>query len=334
MNGVGKKENNPVNISVIIAAKNEAENIDTLLESLKSLNYPSEMFEVIFVDDNSIDGTYQKLKSKTDSIENFLVLESKTFGMNGKRDALSLGINNAKYPNILIMDADCHPEINWLQAYSSKFNQGYEMSFGVAPFYQKKNLVNKISCFENLRSSILSFSMASFGFPYTAAARNFGFTKKAFESLGEYTKTKDTLSGDDDLLLREAVKHKMKFGIVTESDSFVYSETKKTFKEYFQQKARHTQTSFYYLLKHQIILGLWHLLNLSFLLSPLLMFVNPVPGVLLPGKLIIDFIVVKSNQKKFSYKFSVIEVFYLQILYELLLVFHFFNARFSEVKWK
>jgi len=258
----------------------------------------------------------------------------KTSGMSGKREALSFGIKNSKYPHILITDADCRHESNWLQAYSNKFNQGFEMVFGIAPFYQKKKLVNKISCFENLRSSLLSFSMASFGLPYTAAARNFGFTKNAFESLQGYSKTKDTLSGDDDLLLREAVKRKMKIGFVTEAGSFVFSESKKTFTEYFQQKARHTQTSFYYLLKHQITVGLWHLLNLYFLFSPLMMVINPLFGFLLPSKLIVDFVVVKANQRKFSYKFSVIEIFYLQIFYELLLVFHFFNARFSEVKWK
>jgi len=334
MNGEGKKENNPVNISIIIAAKNEAKNIDDLIESLKNLNYPAEMFEVIFVDDNSIDGTYDKLKLKTESFKNFLVLELKTLGTNSKREALSFGINYSKYPHILITDADCRPEINWLQAYSSKLNQGYEILFGIAPFYQKKNLVNKVSCFENLRSSLLSFSMALIGFPYTAAARNFGFTKRAFELLGGYSKTKDTLSGDDDLLLREAVKKKMKIGVVTESYSFVYSGSKKTFKEYFQQKARHTQTSFHYIIKHQIMLGFWHLLNLSFLFSPLLMFVNPLLGVLLPAKLIIDTIVVKSHQKKFSYKFSAAEIIYLQIFYEIFLIMHFFNARFSEVKWK
>jgi len=334
MNGKGKKENNPVNISIIIAAKNEAKNIDDLIESLKNLNYPAEMFEVIFVDDNSIDGTNDKLKSKIDSIKKFSVLELKTSGMSGKREALSFGIKNSKYPKILITDADCHPEVNWLQAYSSKLNQGYEMLFGVAPFYQKKNLVNKISCFENLRSSLLSFSMALIGFPYTAAARNFGFTKKAFEELGGYSRTKDTISGDDDLLLREAVKRKMKTGVVTEPGSFVFSESKKTFKEYFQQKARHTQTSLHYLKRHQVIIGFWHLLNLYFLFSPLMMVINPLFGFLLPSKLIVDFVVVKANQRKFSYKFSVIEIFYLQIFYELLLVFHFFNARFSEVKWK
>ena len=334
MNSEGKNENNPVNISIIIALRNEEKNVDGLFDSLINLDYPTELFEVILIDDNSNDGTYDKLKSKTDSIKKFFVLESKTSGVSGKREALSFGIQSSKYPYILITDADCKPQRNWLQAYSNKFNLGNEILFGVAPFYQHKNLVNKISCFENLRGTLLSFSMALFGLSYTAAARNFGFSKNAFESIGGYSKTKDTISGDDDLLLREAVKNKMKIGVVTKSGSFVYSETKNSFQEYLQQKARHTQTSFHYLIKHQIILGFWHLLNLSFLFSPLLMFFNPILGVLLPAKLIMDFIVIKSNQIKFSYKFSITEIFYLQIFYEIILIIHFFNARFSEIKWK
>jgi cellulose synthase/poly-beta-1,6-N-acetylglucosamine synthase-like glycosyltransferase len=334
MNGNGKNENNPVNISVIIAAKNEEENIDNLVESLKSLNYPVEMFEVILVDDNSTDGTFEKLKLKTNTNKNFSVLELRSNGSNGKREALSIGINNSKYPYILITDADCKPESYWLNACSGKFRAGSDMCLGIAPFYQSKYLVNKISCFENLRNSILSFSMALLGLPYTATARNFGFTKNAFDSVLGYSNTKDTISGDDDLLLREAVKKKIRIGVVTGPGSFVYSETKKTFKNYLQQKARHTQTSFHYLKNHQFILGFWHLLNLSFLFSPLLMFFNPLLGLLLPAKLITDFAVVKSNQTKFSYQLSIIEIFSLQIFYEILLIVHFFNARFSSVKWK
>lgn len=334
MNGYGKKEITPVNISIIVALRNEESNVDGLVESLSSLGYPEEYFEVILVDDNSTDGTIEKLELKTRTFKNFLALESKTSVVMGKRDALALGIQSSRYHYVLITDADCRPQSNWLQAYSDKFKSGYEILFGVAPFYQREYLVNKISCFENLRGTLISFSMATLGLPYTAAARNFGFTKKAFESLGGYSKTKDTISGDDDLLLREAIKNKMKIGVITESGSFVYSETKNSFNEYFQQKARHTQTSFHYLIRHQVILGLWHLLNLSFLFSPLLMFFNPILGILLPSKLIMDFMVVKTNQKKFSYTFSITEIIYLQIFYEVLLIIHFFNARFSEIKWK
>jgi|WetSurSiteA1Bulk_404760.scaffolds.fasta_scaffold06553_2 cellulose synthase/poly-beta-1,6-N-acetylglucosamine synthase-like glycosyltransferase len=334
MNDSGKNENNPVNISVIIAAKNEVGNIDSLVKSLNSLDYPIEMFEVILVDDNSTDETFEKLKLKTNTNKNFSVLELRSNGSNGKREALSLGIRNARYPYILITDADCRPQIDWLKACSKKFSLGYDMIFGIAPFYQRQNIVNKISCFENLRSTFLSISFASIGLPYTATARNFGFTKNAFESLGGYSLTKNTIGGDDDLLLREAVKNKLKIGVVTEPGSFVYSETKKTLKDYLNQKARHTQTSFHYLLKHQFILCVWHLLNLSFLFSPLLMFFNPLLGLLLPAKLITDISVVKSNQTKFSYQFSTIEIFSLQIFYEIFLIVHFFNARFSSIKWK
>ena len=334
LNSGSKNDSHEVNISIVIAAKNEEENINELINHLRILDYPPEMFEVILVDDNSTDDTLSKMREQTEFLINFSVFSTKTSGASGKREALSLGISNSEYPYILITDADCRPERNWLKSYSKKFGQGYDMLFGIAPFFQRKNLVNKISCFENLRSSVLSFSMASIGLPYTAAARNFGFSKSTFISLQGYSKTKDTKSGDDDLLVREAVKNKMKIGVVTEPGSFVYSETKKTFSEYFHQKARHTQTSFRYLLKHQVILGFWHLMNLAFIFSPLLMVSNPLFGILLPAKLLIDISVVKSNQKKFSYDFSIVEIIYLQIYYELLLIIHFLNARFADIKWK
>ena len=333
-NGDGKNENTQVNFSIIVALKNEQENIDALVESLKNLDYSIEMFEVIFVDDSSTDGTYEKLKIKTNTLKNYSVKKLKPTGLRGKREALTIGIQHSKYPFILITDADCHPQKNWLSACSAKFESGFDMIFGIAPFYQNENLINKITCVENLRAGLLSFSMAKLGLPYTSAARNFGFTKKAFEAIGGYSNTKDTLSGDDDLLLREAVKRKLKIGVVTDPGSFVYSETKKTFKEYLQQRARHTQTSFRYLKKHQFILGFWHLINLLFLFSPLMLFVNAWFGILLPAKLLVDLIVIKSTQNKFGYKFSVVEIFYLQIFFELFLIVHFFNARFSEIKWK
>ena len=229
INKVDKNETvNPdnVKISVIIAAKNEEENVKHLIESITNLDYPEGNFEVIVVDDNSTDNTLNELINYNNNKNHFKIVELKPTGQKGKRDALAFGIQQAQYPFILITDADCQPETNWLKEYSNKFQSGYDMLFGIAPFYQNKTLVNKISCFENLRSSLLGFTMAVLGIPYTASARNFGFTKSAFNKIGGYSKTKDTLSGDDDLLIREAVKNKLKIGIVIEQGSYVFSETK------------------------------------------------------------------------------------------------------------
>ncbi|MDH3268357.1 MAG: glycosyltransferase, partial [Ignavibacteria bacterium] len=68
-----KNESNEVNISIVIAAKNEAENINELINQLRKLDYPPEMFEVIFVDHSSTDGTLIKMKEQTASFKNFSV---------------------------------------------------------------------------------------------------------------------------------------------------------------------------------------------------------------------------------------------------------------------
>src|ERR1035441_6062701 len=55
--GQGWKSKNPVFISIIIAARNEEENIGHCIKSIIEQTYPSQMFEVIVVDDHSTDST-------------------------------------------------------------------------------------------------------------------------------------------------------------------------------------------------------------------------------------------------------------------------------------
>ena len=46
-------------VSVVVAARDEINHIRDLLEGLRNLDYPAELFEVILVDDHSSDGTYE-----------------------------------------------------------------------------------------------------------------------------------------------------------------------------------------------------------------------------------------------------------------------------------
>ena len=170
--------------------------------------------------------------------------------------------------------------------------------------------------------------------PYSAAARSFAFRKSAFEKVSGYSNTTETLSGDDDLLLREAVKNNMKIGTFTEPDSFVYSSAPKTCAEYFKQKKRHLQTSFYYLPKQKLFLAFWHIINLISLLSILLVFWNPVFALPFAIKLISDYIIVITHQKELGHSFNFYEIFYLQILFEIFIVINFFNSLFGKVEWK
>ncbi len=321
-------------LSLIIAAKNEKENINSLIDSLKQLDYPNENFEVIIVDDNSTDKTSEFIQARISDKQNFVLIRADRKEIEGKKGALTIGIRNAKNNFIIITDADCKPEINWLQTMAGGLEYGYDFVFGVAPIQSGKSLAEKISAFENLRNTFLTIAAVGLNVPYSAAARSFAFRKSSFERIGGYSKTTETVSGDDDLLLREAVKKRMLIGTVIEPDAFVYSSSPETFSEYFKQKRRHLQTSFHYLPKQKLFLGFWHLINLISLLSLVLVFITPLLALPFAVKLVYDFFVVIIHQKKLGHSFKLYEIVYLQILFEVFVVINFFNSLSGNVKWK
>lgn len=325
----------PSEISVIVPAKNEELVIADCINSLMRLDYPEHKFEVIIVDDHSSDNTYSSGLELALTRNNFKVIKADNKTLPGKRGALLKGIEEAEYPVIMITDADCLPSPGWLTSASALFNQGYDFIFGPAPLIREPdNFISSLSCIENLKSSFLSFSLASLGLPYTAAARNMGFSKEAFFKIGGYSNTQDTISGDDDLLLREAVKNGLKIKAFYDKNAMVFSKTPLSLSEYLRQKTRHTQSSLHYLFKHKIILGSWHLLNLFIIFSPFLVFrdLNFVwPAAF---KLSTDIIILSLIQKRYGYHFNIIELFYLDITYEIFLVINFLNSLFRKVGWK
>ncbi len=323
-----------ITLSVIVAAKNEEKNLPALISSLVKQSYAADLFEVIIIDDNSSDNTFEKAKSLTENFYHFSIYKVTDKKYSGKKGVLEFGIAKAKNPFVLITDADCQPDKKWIESFARKLDSDNDFVFGIAPFIQDKTLVNKISCFENLRTQLLTLSFANLGLPYSAAARSFGFRKNSFDKLSGYQNTTETLSGDDDLLLREAVKHKMKIDIVADDDSFVYSNTSKSFAEYLKQKTRHTSTSLHYLFIHQLLLGLWHLINLFMLFSPLLMIFNIKFLILFLVKVLGDIYLISSTKDYFNYKFNFLEIVFYQVIYEILLIINFFNAIFRKVEWK
>jgi cellulose synthase/poly-beta-1,6-N-acetylglucosamine synthase-like glycosyltransferase len=333
---IGKKNN--INfkqkLSIVIAARNEEKNINSLLNSLEKLNYPNENFEVIIVDDNSSDKTAELIKPILYKKNNYIFIKAENKEFEGKKGALSIGIKNAKYNFIVITDADCKHNNNWLNALAGGLDYGYDFVFGVAPILKGNTLVEKLSAFENLRNTYLTIAAVGLNLPYSAAARSFAFRKTSFERVGGYGKTIETLSGDDDLLIREAVKHKMLIGTVVDPDAFVYSAAPKSFNEYFKQKHRHLQTSFHYLFTQKVFLGFWHLINLISLLSIVLCFISPILVLPFAVKVVYDLFVVTKHQQDLGQDFKFYEILYLQVLFEIFIVVNFFNSLSGKTKWK
>jgi glycosyltransferase involved in cell wall biosynthesis len=325
---------NQVRISIVISAKNEAVNIPFLLNSIQKLIYPKDCFEIIIVDDNSTDSTLCIVESYKSQLTNLKVIKAENKKYPGKKGALALGIKNATNDYILITDADCIVNPEWLIRYSEKFKESYDFLFGKAPFYKRPGIINAISRFENIRTFLLYIIALKLHFPYSATARNFGFCKSSFYKIKGYANTIETLGGDDDLLIREAVKYKMKIGYIDNKEAAVYSETKVRFYDYLAQRSRHTKTSIYYLLAPKLFLAGWHIINLVLVFSFFAGFFYEwlfIPFII---KILSDITIVKKNESKYDYKFGYLQIIYLQIIYEFLIVINFMNALFRKDKWK
>ena len=99
-------------VSIVVPARNEADIIERSLSSLLHLDYPD--FEVILVDDQSVDGTAEiaATMAATDSKLSVITGDELPSGWVGKSWALHQGVSRARGEWLLFTDADCihHPQ--------------------------------------------------------------------------------------------------------------------------------------------------------------------------------------------------------------------------------
>jgi len=115
-------------ISVVIPSFNEEGNIEVLatklIQVLKSLPY---LYEVIFVDDGSSDGTMKKLQSLSSIDDNLYYLElSRNFG---HQNALKAGYDYADGDCVISMDSDLQHPPELIFQFLEKWEEGYDIVY-------------------------------------------------------------------------------------------------------------------------------------------------------------------------------------------------------------
>ena len=142
-----------MNISIVIPVYNEEKNIIILYKLLKSV-LSKYQYEMIFVDDGSVDNTSSVIKdiSKKDKKVKLISFQRNY----GKSDALSAGFDNAKGDIIITLDGDLQDDPKEIPRFIKKLNQGYDLVVGWK--FKRKDPLTKIipSKFFNLLTSFLT----------------------------------------------------------------------------------------------------------------------------------------------------------------------------------
>lgn len=244
-------------ISVIIAARNEADNIYENLPFILSQNYPE--FEVIVVVNQSVDESKYILDAYQQQYKNlrFTIVEKNKHLRPGKKLSLNLGIKAAKYEHLVMTDADCKPATqNWLMEIGNSFTDKKKIVLGYGPYAPEKGFLNKVIRYDTAWIAInyMSFSLARM--PYMGVGRNLAYTKEVFQNANGFKSHYSIASGDDDLFIQEAAK-KRNYAISIDSDGHMYSPAEKTWAAWYRQKSRHYTTSPKYQVIKKSLLGIY-----------------------------------------------------------------------------
>lgn len=235
----GCDENFNLPVSVIIAAKNEAVNLSRFLPQILEQNYPN--FEVIVVNDGSIDDSEKNLSDLSETYDNLVVVHLNE--SLGKKNALTQGINASKNEYLLFTDADCYPCSNmWIQKIANKFTEEKSIVLAYGQYEKISGIVNSFIRFDTYLIALHYYSAASIGQSYMGVGRNIAYKKQVWGNCNGFESHKDILSGDDDLFILEAATE-FNVALATDKDSFTYSIPKETIEQYTNQKIRHVSTS-------------------------------------------------------------------------------------------
>lgn len=253
-----KPHNEQRPVSVIICARDEADNIVKNLPGVLVQSYPTS-HEVIMVNDNSSDDTKYLLEELRKTFKNLtpLQLNQEAKLMAGKKFPLSMGIRTARYETLLLTDADCVPASeHWMQLMQDGYNPETEIVLGYGAYHKQNTLLNKLIRFETFHSALQYLSYALAGVPYMGVGRNLSYKKNVFLSNKGFASINHLPGGDDDLFINK-VANKKNTSIVIDADAHTLSDAKKTWEEWYAQKNRHYSTAKYYREKHKFLLGLY-----------------------------------------------------------------------------
>ena len=262
-------------VTLLIAARNEEENITLTIEDILAQDFPKHLLEVIIVDDHSTDRTAEIISSYSSQGIKLLQMNEAQKLNSYKKKAIAEAIKLSTSDLMVATDADCRMGPKWLSSVVSYYEteQPVMISSPVA-YFQEKSLFERLQTLEFSYLIGIGASFIGNGRASTCNGANFAYRKDVFYEVGGFAGIDDLASGDDELLLQKvAERYPGRIGFLKEREAIVYTHAKPTLADFLQQRRRWASKSTKYKDKSVVALavGIW-LFNLSMLINACLSF--------------------------------------------------------------
>ena len=237
-------------ITVIIVARNEEKNIAGCIESIIRQTYPENLFELILVDDHSIDSTAAIARSFAKNNISVINLQDFTGSENlnsYKKKAVEIAIGLAKGDLMATTDADCIVQPEWLHSIAS-FYEEFKPVFIAAPvvyinplpgdsFFKRILKIFQLLDFITLQG--ITGASVYKKFHSMCNGANLAYEKNVFNEAGGFEGIDKVASGDDMLLMHKIKKiYPDKVMYLKSDNAIVQTQPAATLKDFMNQRIR------------------------------------------------------------------------------------------------
>lgn len=234
-------------VSVIVAARNEEENLPHLLNALTAQTYPQELLEIIVVDDFSTDGTAAVVEQYAGKGVR-LLQPIVTAAHSSKKKAIETGVTAARGTLILVTDADCLPGPHWVKT-MVQMHGSKRSSFIAAPvkYTHDGSMLSIFQALDFLTLQGITAASVSAHFGTMCNGANLGYTKEAFVAVNGFSGIDHIASGDDMLLMHKIwVLKKEGVRYLKSKDAIVTTTPMPTWKAFVMQRRRWASKTTHY----------------------------------------------------------------------------------------
>jgi len=229
--------------TVLIAARNEENHLPDCLDSFREQTYPSELLQIIVLNDQSTDATQQIVldnKKQLPNLELLNIIDDQN-GLRGKMNALAQGMAKAKGEIILITDADCRVPGTWVSEMVAHFTENVGLVGGLTEINhpgKKAHIFDRIQTLDWFFLQAIAAGTAGMKLPVSVLGNNFGYRKSAYDQVGGFRRIGFSLT--EDMALLNAIVKNTNYDIVYQlnQESMIQSLPLNHIQDFFGQRKR------------------------------------------------------------------------------------------------
>ena len=242
---IGKESEPTTFLSILIPARNEAENITACLSSILQSNYPKISYEIIVIDDHSDDDTPQYVRAFSLENPNVRLIELKNYlkladNQPFKKRAIEAAIGEARGDLIVTTDGDCLVQPNWLRLFAD-FYAKTGKRFIAAPvnFHDEQSVFERFQSLDYIGMMGITGAGVAGRFMNMCNGANLAYEKRLFHEVGGFRGIDHVASGDDMLLMQKVARlHPDALGFLKNAEATVFTKAKPTVRDFTQQRLR------------------------------------------------------------------------------------------------